>query len=397
MSSTDAALGIVIEEGRGGPAPTTGEVRETRAILSRAVWLRFWDVLLSCAWLTAQTIQFAPTWYDSCDFQIKMWATVWISGSTVRSLLMLVAGYRLLVGARVLKSFRVLQFLLELFSYAWFLYGISALFVNRPNGEWCNVVSKRWALAGWSLQAISILLPCALVCVCVPCLLCALSIPTVRERLLPLLFSVGPPSTNQVPTPDETLAKLHKTTFRAAVRAGLIDVDVSGGGTSAAAADDLVARSLISHALPGPFGAVAQMVARLNSATEPNRPTDPSARVAGAVSEGVPPSAAGADALLASSAESAPPVPASRVEGSHQHPAGAGERLPTLTCPICVTEFAGDDEILLLPCDPRRHVFHTSCIQEWLKKSQHCPMCRQNIVALVDQAPTREQDPSNIV
>ncbi|EZG55248.1 RING finger protein [Gregarina niphandrodes] len=60
---------------------------------------------------------------------------------------------------------------------------------------------------------------------------------------------------------------------------------------------------------------------------------------------------------------------------------------PTATgaCAICVADFEPDDQVLQLPCDPRKHVFHSSCVQEWLQRSQQCPMCRVNIVQAVDQ------------
>lgn len=429
MSSNDA-LGIVIEEGRTQPQPqqTTGDT--AHATYHSAFVLRCADVLVNLVLLTVQQVQFGPTWDQSCDYPIKIWATVWLSSSSIRAIIMAISGWRILSGRPMLKSLAILQFLFEVFGFAWFLYGINALFVNRPDGTWCNVTSKRWALAGWIFQAICFFLPCALVCLCVPCVLCCLRVPWIRRRILPLLFTAGPPSTNQTPTPDEIMAQLHPTTFGQAVAAKGLDFDppdhpgdTIGTVSAQGPQDESMARSLLSSTLPGPFGAMAQMMVRLNSQTDGSAGIShqPSSRApnqlnvprADAVTSEVPISVPHPDAEAPSRQyqnltksvphiQSRPTAHNIELEDSRERLGTAtsphtAESLPVLTCPICVTEFVADDYILQLPCDPRRHVFHVSCIQEWLKKSQHCPMCRQNIVDLIknknseDEA-TREGD-----
>jgi hypothetical protein len=42
-----------------------------------------------------------------------------------------------------------------------------------------------------------------------------------------------------------------------------------------------------------------------------------------------------------------------------------------MTCPICIEEIREDSKEL--SC---KHVFHTKCITEWLKKAHTCPTCR---------------------
>eukprot|EP01055_Gregarina_sp_Pseudo9_P000657 Gregarina_sp_Pseudo_9__656@NODE_1416_length_1619_cov_28_606962_g1314_i0_p1_GENE_NODE_1416_length_1619_cov_28_606962_g1314_i0NODE_1416_length_1619_cov_28_606962_g1314_i0_p1_ORF_typecomplete_len400_score141_26zfRING_2/PF13639_6/2_3e14zfANAPC11/PF12861_7/4_8e07zfrbx1/PF12678_7/1e06zfC3HC4_3/PF13920_6/2_4e02zfC3HC4_3/PF13920_6/7_2e07zfC3HC4_2/PF13923_6/1_1e06zfC3HC4/PF00097_25/1_1e05zfRING_5/PF14634_6/2e05zfRING_11/PF17123_5/2_9e03zfRING_11/PF17123_5/8_4e05Ubox/PF04564_15/0_0015Zn_ribbon_17/PF17120_ len=385
MSSADA-LGIVIEEGQTEAAPA----HPARSTYRSAFVLRCLDVVVNLALLTAQQVQFAPTWEQSCDYPIKIWATVWISSSSVRALIMAFSGWRLMSGRSMLKSLAVLQFVFEVFGFAWFLYGINSLFVNRPGGGWCNVYSKRWALAGWIFQAICFFLPCALVCLCVPCLLCCLRVPWIRHRLLPLLFTAGPPSTNQTPTPEDILAQLKPTTFREAVAAKALDFDLPETA-SPAAQDESVARSLLTSTLPGPFGAVAQMMVRLNSQAEtaanPARLASNALPLRDAVSSDVPFSVPHPEPDPRHPLVKSVPHLQSRLTPPHieltEENRETETPLPVLTCPICVTEFAADDLILQLPCDPRRHVYHVSCIQEWLKKSQHCPMCRQNIVELI--------------
>ncbi|CAA7399584.1 unnamed protein product [Spirodela intermedia] len=53
--------------------------------------------------------------------------------------------------------------------------------------------------------------------------------------------------------------------------------------------------------------------------------------------------------------------------------AGGGE-FPA-DCPICLAEFADNDEIRVLPrCG---HAFHVTCVDVWLRGHPSCPSCRQ--------------------
>ncbi|KAE9606937.1 hypothetical protein Lal_00026132 [Lupinus albus] len=48
-------------------------------------------------------------------------------------------------------------------------------------------------------------------------------------------------------------------------------------------------------------------------------------------------------------------------------------------CAICLSDFAGGDEIRVLPqCG---HGFHVGCIDTWLKSHSSCPSCRQVLAA----------------
>ncbi|KAF3775840.1 RING-H2 finger protein [Nymphaea thermarum] len=48
-------------------------------------------------------------------------------------------------------------------------------------------------------------------------------------------------------------------------------------------------------------------------------------------------------------------------------------------CAICLSKFEDLDILHLLPkC---RHVFHVSCIDEWLEMNSTCPLCRQDVTA----------------
>lgn len=48
-------------------------------------------------------------------------------------------------------------------------------------------------------------------------------------------------------------------------------------------------------------------------------------------------------------------------------------------CVICMSEFASKDAICLLKCHCE-HIYHASCIAEWLNKRSTCPICRAPII-----------------
>ncbi|CAK9009568.1 RING-H2 finger protein ATL70 (RING-type E3 ubiquitin transferase ATL70) [Durusdinium trenchii] len=48
------------------------------------------------------------------------------------------------------------------------------------------------------------------------------------------------------------------------------------------------------------------------------------------------------------------------------------------TCSICLGDFAGDQRIVR-PCRSDMHVFHRLCLSNWLRVSQSCPLCREEL------------------
>lgn len=51
-----------------------------------------------------------------------------------------------------------------------------------------------------------------------------------------------------------------------------------------------------------------------------------------------------------------------------------GERIP---CSVCLEEFQVGEKARTLPCC--NHMFHPSCIDQWLIKCGSCPLCRRNL------------------
>ncbi|OII74979.1 RING domain-containing protein [Cryptosporidium ubiquitum] len=54
------------------------------------------------------------------------------------------------------------------------------------------------------------------------------------------------------------------------------------------------------------------------------------------------------------------------------------------SCPICVQEIEDDSTIRVLPCDSR-HIFHLECIDGWFKQNCVCPICRSDVVQLLNE------------
>ena len=47
-------------------------------------------------------------------------------------------------------------------------------------------------------------------------------------------------------------------------------------------------------------------------------------------------------------------------------------------CVICLEDFKTGDKAVILPCI---HIFHKSCIKNWLKKQNSCPICKYKLIA----------------
>lgn len=45
-------------------------------------------------------------------------------------------------------------------------------------------------------------------------------------------------------------------------------------------------------------------------------------------------------------------------------------------CMVCLSDFASGEEVRRLPCT---HVFHATCIDEWLRRCMDCPICKASV------------------
>lgn len=71
------------------------------------------------------------------------------------------------------------------------------------------------------------------------------------------------------------------------------------------------------------------------------------------------------------------------VSDSHEHPVACIPTphctfplLPLRTCCVCLDDVRKGDHCSLLPCC---HCFHSKCIEQWLLRSNSCPVCRTTV------------------
>jgi len=64
-------------------------------------------------------------------------------------------------------------------------------------------------------------------------------------------------------------------------------------------------------------------------------------------------------------------------------------RKERLDCPICIDPFLEGQRLKCLPCNTN-HIFHITCVKQWLLKHRSCPLCRSDIHKLV--SPTKQQE-----
>lgn len=48
------------------------------------------------------------------------------------------------------------------------------------------------------------------------------------------------------------------------------------------------------------------------------------------------------------------------------------------SCAVCLAEYNKKDSVIKTNCSTM-HVFHTECLQEWIKMKANCPLCRENL------------------
>lgn len=46
-------------------------------------------------------------------------------------------------------------------------------------------------------------------------------------------------------------------------------------------------------------------------------------------------------------------------------------------CPVCLSQYRGDDTAVLLPCG---HISHESCARRWFRESDACMVCRKKLI-----------------
>ncbi|CAD8134607.1 unnamed protein product [Paramecium octaurelia] len=52
------------------------------------------------------------------------------------------------------------------------------------------------------------------------------------------------------------------------------------------------------------------------------------------------------------------------------------ESMPEDKCSVCLFEFKEEEKVRELPC---KHIYHSSCIKNWLQNNKQCPLCKTEI------------------
>ena len=55
------------------------------------------------------------------------------------------------------------------------------------------------------------------------------------------------------------------------------------------------------------------------------------------------------------------------------------DSIPDYECAICLENYNIGDKVNTLKCNDI-HTFHHTCMLEWVKTNDICPMCRENIL-----------------
>lgn len=382
-------------------SPGLRELRATaRRIRRNTFILRFIDMSVWASLLVGEQITFKDTWHQECDLDLKIWATVWLATAVLKSVLYTLHALTLYVNdGRTVCGSLFKQPIVELFSFVWFAYGIIPLFAGTE--KHCNASTAAWALFGFGFQAVCFFLPCLMVLLCVPCILCLLRVSWVRSRILPYILGPMEAPTNQQPTPESLLAKLPKSTYGEAVADNRIDLD----SPSLVQPPRATPEALISTALPESFSQAVTSIMNRFGSDEANRATPAALNrspfpVERGENDRGPAQAQGQQQgqqqVQQQGQQQGQPhdqrgeVPLAPVRSASRS-GGANSSSNSTACPICFVEFAETDPIVMMPCDLRRHVFHDHCIVEWLKKSQHCPICRTNIVDMLSDLEAQDE------
>lgn len=51
-------------------------------------------------------------------------------------------------------------------------------------------------------------------------------------------------------------------------------------------------------------------------------------------------------------------------------------------CSVCLADYVDGDELMMLPC---QHAYHKVCVSEWLQRQSQCPLCKQDVLCMLDQ------------
>ena len=69
-------------------------------------------------------------------------------------------------------------------------------------------------------------------------------------------------------------------------------------------------------------------------------------------------------------------IPVSRYSAYLEEISASGDLEHQASCAVCLGDFCEEDEVKHLKC---RHIYHGACLDQWLSRSNICPMCKRNV------------------
>ncbi|KAL4482380.1 hypothetical protein ABPG73_012840 [Tetrahymena malaccensis] len=67
------------------------------------------------------------------------------------------------------------------------------------------------------------------------------------------------------------------------------------------------------------------------------------------------------------------------LEDDNSKKSNKSNKSESVCCAMCLSELINDEQIIKTICD---HSFHAQCLEEWLKKNDECPLCRESFELL---------------
>lgn len=71
-----------------------------------------------------------------------------------------------------------------------------------------------------------------------------------------------------------------------------------------------------------------------------------------------------------------------RFRGVEEGRYDGGDGKQVITCSVCLEDLSSGMEFNKLPCS---HTFHSSCIDQWLRRNRSCPNCRTELTKLEER------------
>ncbi|CAD8050235.1 unnamed protein product [Paramecium sonneborni] len=59
------------------------------------------------------------------------------------------------------------------------------------------------------------------------------------------------------------------------------------------------------------------------------------------------------------------------------------DNIPEDKCSVCLFEFKEEEKVRELPC---KHIYHSSCIKNWLQNNKQCPLCKTEIEIQINES-----------